>query len=78
MSALSLVLFWLCLETQAESAAPVSPAPWTHEVSGTFRSLFTTSRSLVTQESYADDLDRLRLKLAGARGYGFSYRDRSR
>jgi len=49
-------------------------SPWRHEVSGAFRSLFTTSRSFETGSRFADSLNRLRITLAGGRGAGFAYR----
>jgi hypothetical protein len=66
------LLAWLLMAGQASPLA-VSGASWSHAVSGSFRNLFSASRSLYTQARYADDLSRLRLRVAGARGYGFSY-----
>ena len=42
-------------------------------MSGSFRSLFTRSRSLVSGAPYSDSLERLRLAVAGGRGDTFSY-----
>jgi len=57
---------------QAPAAAD-APSPWTHDVSGAFRSLFRVSRSYVTGESYVDSMNRVRATVDGGRGYGFSY-----
>ena len=67
------LLAWLLLAAQDAPATPPSHARWTQAVSGSFRSLFTASRSLATHEGYADDLERLRLKVSGSRGDAFSY-----
>ncbi len=42
-------------------------------MSGSFRNLFTASRLLYSDASYADNLSRLRLRMAGGRGLGFLY-----
>lgn len=66
------VLAWLLVAGQG-SPVPASRASWSHAVSGSFRNLFSASRSLYTHARYADDLSRVRLRVAGARGDGFSY-----
>ncbi len=61
------------LAAQAAPAPAPAPSFWTHDVAGSFRSLFTQSRSLATGEPSRDSLNRLRLAVAGGRGYTFSY-----
>jgi hypothetical protein len=65
---------WLMLTLASHAPADMRAEPhWSCDVSGLFRNLTTTSRSLVTPARYVDNLTRARLRVAGGRGYTFSY-----
>lgn len=66
----------LCLMAASGLVRPHTAAdvsPWTHDMSGGFRSLVRVSRSYVTRDPYVDSLNRLRVTFDGGRGYAFSY-----
>jgi hypothetical protein len=74
MMAPSVFVAWLMLTLASHAPVDTLAEPhWSCSVSGLFRNLVTTSRSLVTPARYVDNLTRARLRVAGGRGYAFSY-----
>jgi hypothetical protein len=70
MSRAGLLATWLLLAAIAASAqqsATTDPA-WKFHFGGYYKSLFSTSQSIFTDDAYADSLNRLRLSLEGRRG----------
>ncbi len=59
---------------RAQSPAPTVPSSsWQYLFSGYYKSLFTASHSLFTQDSYGDSLNRLRLTLDAKKGDAFEF-----
>jgi hypothetical protein len=70
MSRAGLLATWLFLAAVAAWAQPpaaIDPV-WKFHFGGYYKSLFSDSQSLFTDESYGDSLNRLRLSLEGRRG----------
>lgn len=53
----------------ASAGQPAAPSPaWKFNINGYYKSLFSASQSIFTNDSYGDSLNRLRLSLEGRRG----------
>ena len=70
MNRTGLLAAWLFLAAVAASAQqPAAAGPaWKFHFNGYYESLFSASRSIFTNDSYGDSLNRLRLSMDGIRG----------